>query len=291
MDPSVGRFVTADEVPGSAFDPPSLHKYAYAGNDPVNQLDPSGRSFGDVMISVAIQGIVQAIAFGIVGYSFARLRGLPHEVAWKQAKASGGIGFLLAIPYVGLALSLFLLGGFLWAAYNGELEALDYWEFATYLIVALVLRGAVTPALRSVIGRVRPPGPPPPTPVPPARVFRALENGVVFPEGVQGTSPRAGDFTGLRGADPMTVLERVPADWVPEPADTGTGVVFRNPANPGYDWIRIMNGNPNAKYPHSRGPYLRVFRGGAYLDDAGVPQPNAKTGPGHIPLKGNPALP
>jgi hypothetical protein len=70
-----------------------------------------------------------------------------------------------------------------------------------------------------------------------------------------------------------------------KPADRGTGVVFRDPANPKYNSIRIMNGNPNATYKVSQGPYIRVFRNGSYVDDAGNKDPNANT-----PLKGNPAL-
>ena len=42
MNPSTGRFQTMDTFEGSPFDPSSLHKYLYVGNDPVNKIDPSG---------------------------------------------------------------------------------------------------------------------------------------------------------------------------------------------------------------------------------------------------------
>ncbi|PQQ65387.1 RHS repeat domain-containing protein [Acetivibrio saccincola] len=42
MDPSVGRFITADPFGGFMFEPLSLHKYLYANADPVNKIDPSG---------------------------------------------------------------------------------------------------------------------------------------------------------------------------------------------------------------------------------------------------------
>jgi RHS repeat-associated protein len=42
MDPQVGRFVGIDRHPGVASDPPTLHKYLYTVQDPVNKIDPSG---------------------------------------------------------------------------------------------------------------------------------------------------------------------------------------------------------------------------------------------------------
>ncbi|MBI1897644.1 MAG: RHS repeat-associated core domain-containing protein [Acidobacteria bacterium] len=40
--PQVGRFVTADTYEGEEDQPGSLHRYLYAGADPVNRIDPSG---------------------------------------------------------------------------------------------------------------------------------------------------------------------------------------------------------------------------------------------------------
>ena len=41
-NPNTGRFWTRDTVEGSQSDPRSQHLYAYAGNNPVNFIDPSG---------------------------------------------------------------------------------------------------------------------------------------------------------------------------------------------------------------------------------------------------------
>ena len=38
-----GRFLTVDPLEGSPSDPTTLHKYLYAGGDPVNRIDPRGR--------------------------------------------------------------------------------------------------------------------------------------------------------------------------------------------------------------------------------------------------------
>lgn len=42
--PRIGRFLTTDPLEGWSFDPASLHRYAYAHNDPVNNADPTGES-------------------------------------------------------------------------------------------------------------------------------------------------------------------------------------------------------------------------------------------------------
>jgi RHS repeat-associated protein len=42
-NPGTGRFLSRDPEDGNRFDPASLHKYLYAGGDPVNAIDPAGR--------------------------------------------------------------------------------------------------------------------------------------------------------------------------------------------------------------------------------------------------------
>ena len=42
-NPVTGRFLSRDPEDGKAKDPASLHKYLYAGGDPVNLADPRGR--------------------------------------------------------------------------------------------------------------------------------------------------------------------------------------------------------------------------------------------------------
>jgi len=43
-NPLTGRFLSRDPEDGSKRDPKSLHKYLYAGGEPVNATDPSGRA-------------------------------------------------------------------------------------------------------------------------------------------------------------------------------------------------------------------------------------------------------
>jgi RHS repeat-associated protein len=44
MNPLTGRFMSRDPEDGKPVDPKSLHKYLYAGGDPVNVSDPTGRA-------------------------------------------------------------------------------------------------------------------------------------------------------------------------------------------------------------------------------------------------------
>ena len=43
-NPVTGRFMSRDPEDGKPVDPMSLHKYLYAGGDPINRIDPSGRA-------------------------------------------------------------------------------------------------------------------------------------------------------------------------------------------------------------------------------------------------------
>jgi RHS repeat-associated protein len=43
-NPATGRFMSRDPLDGSGFDPKTLHKYLYAGGDPIDGIDPTGRA-------------------------------------------------------------------------------------------------------------------------------------------------------------------------------------------------------------------------------------------------------
>jgi hypothetical protein len=88
MDPTTGRFLSIDSWEGSPFDPPSLHKYAYAGSDTIDKKDPTGRfSMAEFGAVVAIVAVISAIAHA--SYT-AVTGGTKSEIA-----LSAGKGFLL----------------------------------------------------------------------------------------------------------------------------------------------------------------------------------------------------
>jgi RHS repeat-associated protein len=81
LDPRSGRFITGDPVLGNPRDPRTLNRYAYAGSDPVNRIDPLGTqdfSLAGISISIDIIGTLSSIA--IAGY------GIYKDVKDIQAK-------------------------------------------------------------------------------------------------------------------------------------------------------------------------------------------------------------
>ena len=59
-DPTVGRFLGLDPVAGDPRAPLSLHRYAYAGNDPANFADPNGDFF--TLLGVSMAGLESTAA-------------------------------------------------------------------------------------------------------------------------------------------------------------------------------------------------------------------------------------
>ena len=65
MNPITGRFMSRDPEDGMPTDPKTMHKYAYANGDPVDEADPSGRSAvaEEVEVTVKIDlGALPAVA-------------------------------------------------------------------------------------------------------------------------------------------------------------------------------------------------------------------------------------
>ncbi len=66
-NPSNGRFLTSDPASGSAYEPASLHKYVYAYDDPINQLDPSGlMTIKQLMVLVVVVAILALVAHVLI---------------------------------------------------------------------------------------------------------------------------------------------------------------------------------------------------------------------------------
>lgn len=113
-DPSVGRFTTMDSFNASPSDPTHLHKYVYAGNDPVNHIDPSGHDFSVIGLTVTagISGVLSALSVGAYGYA----KGWAGKEIAKAATYAFFVGaFAGAAAYGaawGLAASMAVSSGF-----------------------------------------------------------------------------------------------------------------------------------------------------------------------------------
>ena len=65
MDPSTGRFAGVDPFGGNARDPVTLHRYLYAGPNPVAFADPSGEFFVVLAAVAAISALSAAILVNV----------------------------------------------------------------------------------------------------------------------------------------------------------------------------------------------------------------------------------
>lgn len=105
-DAAIGRWSQQDPLRGQLNDPTSLNRYLYAGDDPVNVTDPSGRNwlatFGhclasDIMapflyVSGAVAGLgwIAILIYGLAGLT------APAWISWVTAIAIAfGIGVVI----------------------------------------------------------------------------------------------------------------------------------------------------------------------------------------------------
>src|SRR5271168_604854 len=56
-DSTVARFCSADPLGGQLDDPQTWNRYAYARNDPINLIDPSGQGFLSWLIDALLIGV------------------------------------------------------------------------------------------------------------------------------------------------------------------------------------------------------------------------------------------
>ena len=70
LDPSTGRFLTADSFGGMASNPQSLNRYGYAEGNPIENTDPSGHCLEDLCIgeAFAVAAMVSIVAPGAVQF-------------------------------------------------------------------------------------------------------------------------------------------------------------------------------------------------------------------------------
>jgi hypothetical protein len=72
-NPATGRFLSRDPEDGKQIDPVSLHKYLYAGGDPVNMIDPRGREEEEEEVTLLQRVVRAAPAIAACGYAIGQL--------------------------------------------------------------------------------------------------------------------------------------------------------------------------------------------------------------------------
>jgi RHS repeat-associated protein len=150
MDPKAGRFASQDTFPGFNNDPRSLHKYAFAHNDPINLLDPSGMfSINEAMaginvLATALVGVTPGGASTLAGLArkCPNGTGSPHErlcvhgdaafksqVAQVETKAAAaGINVFSQLRSVGRVLTHIFAASRSEFGANGKGDAVIKWD-------------------------------------------------------------------------------------------------------------------------------------------------------------------
>jgi RHS repeat-associated protein len=112
-NPQTGRFLSRDPEDGKILDPATLHKYLYAGGDPINRWDSTGRDFLGYVIQIAQEHVV-ILAIGIptsacVVYGIKEEFGSPGMPTGREKSFVGK--FCSVLGAVALALAIASLGG------------------------------------------------------------------------------------------------------------------------------------------------------------------------------------
>jgi RHS repeat-associated protein len=111
-NPNTGRFLSRDPLDGNAIDPKSLHKYLYAGGDPANFIDPTGK--GGDSVEVALLTTLQATALKAVFWGGGLVAcGIAGADLWDSGeKANKGdkttLAHALVLTFESLACGIFL---------------------------------------------------------------------------------------------------------------------------------------------------------------------------------------
>ena len=87
-DPQLGRFISADTIVQSPYDPQSLNRYSYCRNNPINYIDPSGNFWFIPFIIAAIKG---AIVGALIGGAIAAVTGQNIGQGFLTGAISGAI--------------------------------------------------------------------------------------------------------------------------------------------------------------------------------------------------------
>ncbi|MEO8306032.1 MAG: RHS repeat-associated core domain-containing protein [Betaproteobacteria bacterium] len=98
---ATGRFVTTEPEEGSVFDPVTLHRYLYAGSDPVDHRDPTGRGDFSLPTLTVVQTIQASLFAGFLTTVGTRASGYAKN--WNEALGYGAFAS-------GAVLALFLPG-------------------------------------------------------------------------------------------------------------------------------------------------------------------------------------
>jgi len=112
-DPTIGRFITADTIVQSPYDPQSLNRYSYCRNNPINYVDPTGHSWFSKFFK-KVGDFFSGIGKAIAGNPGAFIAGLAVGIftAWAMSGMISSLSHAMAISGQGTTFwEGFALGG------------------------------------------------------------------------------------------------------------------------------------------------------------------------------------
>jgi RHS repeat-associated protein len=125
LQPDTGRFWSMDDYAGNSFDPPSLHKYTYTRNDPVNHIDPSGNQEFSLMGTLRTLSIVNVLTIAVsTGLTYiAHNRLITGKELLSALVVSNSIALFMILGPVFLAPKFGVSSAFFAFASNGVLTS------------------------------------------------------------------------------------------------------------------------------------------------------------------------
>jgi len=101
-DPEIGRFITADTIVQAPYNPQTLNRYTYCGNNPINYVDPSGHFWFLAPIIAAIIGAgvgatVAAVIGGDIGKG-ALFGAISGAIFWGAGQTIAILAKAMSIP-------------------------------------------------------------------------------------------------------------------------------------------------------------------------------------------------
>ncbi len=165
MNPEIGRFVTIDPFSGLKHEPITLHKYLYAGLDPVLNSDPSGEFFGGIggmMAGIRIASFISNISIGGL-YLYGKLSGDKGLKCWTDCMEERTVNGL--ISYATIVAELFpstykpLLGhpvpqnGSMFSSVVRSLSIATNGKLGTRKIANWIKRNPVNSRIAQILGR------------------------------------------------------------------------------------------------------------------------------------------
>ena len=141
--------ITMDTFEGTQTDPLGLHKYLYVADNPVNLNDPTGHDFDIISFTAAsaINGAIAGGTFGSISAAYSYAKGATAGAALMQGLQVAALTeFSFVSPLAAVSLGAGGVATLGLGIYSGNVTVNDIPEIGTYLLAAVVLHTAISPA-------------------------------------------------------------------------------------------------------------------------------------------------